>query len=72
GGAVLKGPTAAFMAALGQPANARGIAALYEGVIDSLVADEPGADLAIDTHMSDATARRRIAAQVLEYCEGLA
>ena len=42
GGAVLKGPTAAFMAADGYPPTAAGIASCYAGLIDGLVADERG------------------------------
>ena len=39
-GAVVKGPTEAFMAWTGRPLTSDGIAAHYEGVIDGLVADE--------------------------------
>jgi LPPG:FO 2-phospho-L-lactate transferase len=74
GGAVLKGPTAAFMAAAGQPPSAQGILALYDGLLDGVVADEPVARLAaleIDTLLADPPARRRVAEQVLAFCEGL-
>ena len=40
GGEVLKGPTEAFMEHAGAPLTADGVAALYEGLIDGLVADE--------------------------------
>jgi LPPG:FO 2-phospho-L-lactate transferase len=40
GGQVLKGPTAAFMEWSGQPLSADGIASVYDGVIDGLVADD--------------------------------
>jgi LPPG:FO 2-phospho-L-lactate transferase len=40
GGAVLKGPTAAFMRQRGVEPSAAGIANLYEGLIDGLVCDE--------------------------------
>ena len=40
GGQVLKGPTAAFMEWAGQPLSADGIASVYDGVIDGLVADD--------------------------------
>jgi LPPG:FO 2-phospho-L-lactate transferase len=39
-GEVLKGPTAAFMEHAGQPLSADGVARIYEGLIDGLVADE--------------------------------
>jgi LPPG:FO 2-phospho-L-lactate transferase len=45
GGQVLKGPTAAFLAAMGLPTSAAGVAAFYDsiaaGAIDGIVADEP-------------------------------
>ena len=66
GGAVLKGPTAAFLAHAGLPVSAAGIARAYAGVIDGLLADEgDGVDdvrVAIaDTLMDDAEGRRRVA-----------
>jgi LPPG:FO 2-phospho-L-lactate transferase len=39
GGAIVKGPTAAFLAAYGQPVSADGVAAFYERVAPSLLAD---------------------------------
>jgi LPPG:FO 2-phospho-L-lactate transferase len=74
GGAVLKGPTKAFMESAGQPASADGIAACYAGLIDGLVADERADGvpvLQIDTLMSDADGRRRVAAATLRFAEGL-
>ena len=59
-GAVLKGPTDAFLAWAGHPLTSEGIAAHYEGVIDGLVADERAASiptLLTDVEMSDAAAR---------------
>ena len=41
GGDVLKGPTAAFMRHRDVEVSARGLAELYDGVIDGLVTDEP-------------------------------
>ena len=75
GGAVVKGPTDAFMAATGLPASTEGIATCYAGLIDGLVADERAAGvpvLQIDTLMSDAGSRRRVATETLRFAEGLA
>ena len=74
GGAVLKGPTEAFMRWAGHDASTEAIAACYEGLIDGLVADEPAAGLPVlrtDTLMSDAASRRRVAEQTLAFAEGL-
>src|SRR5438445_9698693 len=43
-GAVVKGPTAVFMEALGRPPTAAGAAALYEGLLSGLIADEGDPD----------------------------
>ena len=76
GGRAVKGPTDAFVAALGRPVTAAGIASLYEGVIDAIVVDagDPGpADipvLARATLMEGAAGRRTVAGAVLEFaCE---
>src|SRR3954467_3981034 len=45
GGAIVKGPPEPFMAWLGQPLNAAGVAAAYAGLLDGVVPDEPGARL---------------------------
>ncbi|MGH2841184.1 MAG: 2-phospho-L-lactate transferase [Solirubrobacteraceae bacterium] len=74
-GGVLKGPTEPFMRWAGLALDASGIAAWYEGLLDGLVADEPCAALPmlqIDTLMSDAAGRRRVAAETLRFAEGLA
>jgi LPPG:FO 2-phospho-L-lactate transferase len=75
GGQVLKGPTRPFMAWADQRADAEGIAALYEGLIDGLVADErPALGVALletDTLMDTPEARRRIAGETLRFAEGL-
>lgn len=74
GGAVLKGPTAQFMAAEGYPPTAAGIASCYAGLIDGLVADEHADGvpvLRMDTLMSDPESRRRVAAETLRFAEGL-
>ncbi|MGC2373923.1 MAG: 2-phospho-L-lactate transferase CofD family protein [Solirubrobacteraceae bacterium] len=79
GGEIVKGPTAAFLAAYEQPVSAAGVAVFYEthypGLLDGIVADEPVAGLAtleIDTAMGDATARVRVAEQVLAFAQTLA
>jgi LPPG:FO 2-phospho-L-lactate transferase len=75
GGAVLKGPTAAFMRWAGHDATAAGIADCYAGLIDGLVADEAVDGLPVlqtDTLMADARSRRRLAAETLSFARGLA
>lgn len=78
GGAVLKGPTAAFMTWAGQPVTSAGVAALYGDVLDGIVADEPlSGQLAIPCHttdllMSDAAGRTRLAREALAFAESLA
>jgi LPPG:FO 2-phospho-L-lactate transferase len=73
-GAVLKGPTDAFLAWAGHPLTSEGIAAHYEGVIDGLVADERADSiptLVTDVEMSDAAARRRVAEETLRFAVAL-
>jgi LPPG:FO 2-phospho-L-lactate transferase len=73
-GGVVKGPTEPFMEWAGQPLSSEGIAALYEGVIDGLVADERGAGLPVletDVLMDDAAARRRVADETLRFALAL-
>ncbi|MDQ3676934.1 MAG: 2-phospho-L-lactate transferase [Actinomycetota bacterium] len=75
GGGVLKGPTEPFMRWAGLSLDADGIAACYEGLLDGIVADEPCEALPvlrIDTLMSDAQGRRRLAAETLRFAEALA
>jgi LPPG:FO 2-phospho-L-lactate transferase len=78
GGQVVKGPTAAFLAAYEQPANAAGVVAFYEqvapGLLDGVVTDEQLIGLAtleIDTDMADTAARARVAKQTLAFAESL-
>jgi LPPG:FO 2-phospho-L-lactate transferase len=74
-GEVLKGPTAAFMEHAEQPLTADGVAELYEGLIDGLVADERAdgvPTLETDVRMSDAGARRRVARETLGFADALA
>jgi LPPG:FO 2-phospho-L-lactate transferase len=75
GGAVVKGPTAAFMRWAGHEASTEAIAAGYAGLIDGLVADERVDGLPVlqtDTLMTDAESRRRLAAETLRFAGGLA
>jgi LPPG:FO 2-phospho-L-lactate transferase len=79
-GEVVKGPTERFMAALGRPSTAAGVASLYAGLIDAMVLDEddpdpPPADvptLAAPTLMDSGAARARLARIVLDYATTLA
>jgi LPPG:FO 2-phospho-L-lactate transferase len=75
GGQVLKGPTHAFMDWAGHPLSAAGVAAAYGDLLDGIVADEPVDGLpalTTDTRMDDASARRRVAEEVIAFAEGLA
>lgn len=76
GGEVLKGPTAAFMAHRRVECSASGIAALYEGVIDALVSDEPLAldlpTLHTDLLMDGPEGRARLARDTLEFAKSVA
>ncbi len=74
-GAVLKGPTAAFLQWRGLPLSSEGIAAGYEGLIDGLVADERGGSLPLlhcDVRLDTAERRREVAARTLAFAEALA
>jgi hypothetical protein len=75
GGAVLKGPTDAFMAWAGHPLTADGIVAHYAGLLDGIVADDRAASvptLETDVAMPDAESRRRVAAEALGFARALA
>jgi len=75
GGEVVKGPTERFMAAVGRPSSAAGVASLYAGLIDAMVVDEGDPDpppaeiptLAAPTLMEGAAGRARLARIVLDY-----
>jgi LPPG:FO 2-phospho-L-lactate transferase len=72
-GAVVKGPTEPFLRWAGQPLSSDGIAALYDGVIDGLVADQATARVPVhltDVLMPDAAGRRRVAEEALEFALG--
>jgi LPPG:FO 2-phospho-L-lactate transferase len=73
-GEALKGPTKPFLAWTGQPASAEGIAELYAGLVDGLVADEAAAGLPVlqtDTLMDAPHARRRLAGEVVRFAQAL-
>jgi LPPG:FO 2-phospho-L-lactate transferase len=80
GGRVVKGPTENFMAAVGRPCTAAGVASLYEGLLDGMVVDigdpDPGPEqiqnLAAPILMDDDKARRRVARVVLGFGASLA
>jgi LPPG:FO 2-phospho-L-lactate transferase len=69
-GRVLKGPTEACMQWAGQPLSSAGVAALYDGLLDGLVADEPAPHvrtLETDVMMQDVAGRRRVAEASLQF-----
>jgi len=78
-GKVVKGPTDRFMAAVGRPSTAAGVASLYAGIVDAMVVDEADPDppptevptLAVPTLMDGAPARARLARIVLDHAAGL-
>jgi LPPG:FO 2-phospho-L-lactate transferase len=78
-GEVVKGPTDAFMAAVGRPSTAAGVASLYEGLLEAMVCDEADPDpppegieiLACPTLMEGAVGRRRLAERTLEFAANL-
>jgi LPPG:FO 2-phospho-L-lactate transferase len=79
GGEVVKGPTDRFMAAVGRPRTAAGVASLYAGLVDGMVVDSGDPDpppeevrtLAVPTLMEGAEGRQRLAAEVLDFAEEL-
>jgi LPPG:FO 2-phospho-L-lactate transferase len=80
GGRVVKGPTENFMAAVGRPCTAAGVASLYQGLLDGMVVDigdpDPAPEeiqtLAAPILMDDDKARRRVARVVLGFGASLA
>ncbi|MBW8059641.1 MAG: 2-phospho-L-lactate transferase [Solirubrobacterales bacterium] len=78
-GKVVKGPTERFMAAVGRPSTAVGVASLYEGLIDAMVVDDGDPDpppaeiptLDAPTLMEGAAGRARVARTVLDYAARL-
>lgn len=78
GGEIVKGPTAAFLAAYRQPLSAAGVAAFYErvapGLLQGMLADEPVAGLPAlraSTLMSDSPSRKRVAEEALGFALSL-
>lgn len=79
GGRSLKGPTELFLRALGRPLSAAGVASLYAGLLDGMVADpdDPGPEpegvrlLTRPTLMKSEADRRRVAADVLAFAAEL-
>ena len=77
GGAVVKGPTRAFLEWAEVTVDAAGVAGYYGDVLDGIVADEelPGATLPVlrtSTLMDDDDARARVARETLDFALGLA
>jgi LPPG:FO 2-phospho-L-lactate transferase len=76
GGAIVKGPTEAFMAWAGCELSATGVAGYYGDILDGMVSDEREAGelpvAMMDTLMSDAAARERVARETLRFAEALA
>jgi LPPG:FO 2-phospho-L-lactate transferase len=73
-GQVLKGPTAVFMQWAGHPLSGDGIAAVYDGLTDGLVADERTEalpTLEIDVSLGTPQERRTVAEQTLRFAQGL-
>jgi LPPG:FO 2-phospho-L-lactate transferase len=73
-GMVVKGPTEPFMQWLGRPLASDGIAAVYDGLIDGLIADEPTKRVPVlqtDVLMDTPAARGRVAEETLRFARGL-
>ena len=72
-GEVLKGPTEAFCQMAGLPLGTAAVEKAYAGVIDGVVADEPGELPALQTDvlMDTADARRRVAGDALGFARAL-
>ena len=78
-GRAIKGPTEAFMAAIGRPVSATGVASLYEGLLDGIVIDEGDPDPAPDgleslvcpTLMDGQKGRVALADLILDWAETL-
>ena len=74
-GEVVKGPTDEFMRWRGGPPGVEGIATVYTGLIDGLVADERTDGLPVlvtDVLMENEIGRRRLARETLEFALSLA
>ncbi len=74
-GAVLKGPTAAFLEFERRPLSSAGIVACYAGLLDGLVADQRTGELPVletDVLMDSPAARARVADETLGFALALA
>lgn len=79
-GRAVKGPTEAFMDAVGRPPSAAGVASLYAGLIDAMVIDEGDPDpapenlrvLSCPTLMEGTAGRYALAERVLAFARELA
>ncbi len=78
-GRAVKGPTEAFMAAIGRQVSAAGVASLYDGLLDGIVVDEGDPDLPpkglpvleCPTLMEGRAGRRALADRVLKFAAEL-
>ncbi len=78
-GRAVKGPTEAFMEAVGRPRTSAGVASLYSGLLDAIVVDDGDPDpppedlrvLACPTLMSDAAGRRALALRLLDLARAM-
>jgi LPPG:FO 2-phospho-L-lactate transferase len=78
-GKVIKGPTDAFMSAIGRPSTAVGVASLYEGLVEGMVCDEADPEpppegleiLSCPTLMEGPEGRRRLAKRTLDFAANL-
>jgi LPPG:FO 2-phospho-L-lactate transferase len=78
-GRAIKGPTEAFMEAVGRPVSASGIASLYAGLLDGIVVDEGDPEpppegleaLVCPTLMEGSKGRVALADRILDWAEGL-
>jgi LPPG:FO 2-phospho-L-lactate transferase len=78
-GEVVKGPTDAFMSAIGRPSTAVGVASLYDGLIEGMVCDEADPEpppegleiLSCPTLMEGPEGRRRLAKRTLDFAANL-
>ena len=74
-GAVLKGPTDAFMTWAGHALSSEGVVAHYAGLLDGLVADEPAVavpTLIRDVELGDPRQRAEVARATLDHAATLA
>ncbi len=78
-GRAIKGPTEAFMTAIGRPVTAAGVASLYEGLLDAMIFDQADSSpppenlktLTCPTLMEGAAGRRGLAERVLDLAQAL-